>query len=125
MTGNLVTARNILDGVREGRLDVGPLDAYWHLLIARHAPELTAGIRVLDLDAAHAHAAVRDRSRGTACDGAAPARSLHAGTSPGMVCAVARSHCCWRASSQPAQAAFAPLLDWEREATAAGFAVPA
>src|SRR6202040_3372909 len=45
--GNLVTARNVLDGVREGRLDVGPLDAYWHLLIARHAPELTAGIRVL------------------------------------------------------------------------------
>ena len=47
MTGNLITARRILDGVREGRLDVGPLDAYWHLLIARHAPELTRGIRTL------------------------------------------------------------------------------
>lgn len=47
MSGNLVTARNILDGVREGRLDVGPLDAYWHLLIAEHAPELVRGIRVL------------------------------------------------------------------------------
>ena len=47
MRGNLVTARNVLDAVREGRIDVGPLDAYWHLLIARHAPELTAGIRVL------------------------------------------------------------------------------
>ena len=47
MSGNLVTARNILDSVREGRIDVGPLDAYWHLLIARHAPHLTAGIRVL------------------------------------------------------------------------------
>ena len=46
-SGNLVTARNVLDAVREGRIDVGPLDAYWHLLIARHAPELTAGIRVL------------------------------------------------------------------------------
>jgi ABC-type phosphate/phosphonate transport system substrate-binding protein len=45
--GNLVTARRVLDAVREGRLDIGPLDAYWHLLIARHAPELTAGIRVL------------------------------------------------------------------------------
>jgi len=33
--------------VREGRLDIGPLDAYWHLLIARHAPQLTEGIRVL------------------------------------------------------------------------------
>ena len=47
MQGNLVTARNVLDAVREGRIDVGPLDAYWHLLIARHAPELTQGVRVL------------------------------------------------------------------------------
>ena len=47
MTGNLVTARNMLDSVRRGRIDIGPLDAYWHLLIARHAPQLTAGIRVL------------------------------------------------------------------------------
>jgi len=47
MHGNLVTARNVLDSVREGRIDVGPLDAYWHRLLARHAPSLTAGVRVL------------------------------------------------------------------------------
>ncbi len=47
MRGTLVTARNVLDAVREARIDIGPLDAYWHLLIARHAPQLTAGIRVL------------------------------------------------------------------------------
>jgi ABC-type phosphate/phosphonate transport system substrate-binding protein len=47
MHGSLVTARNVLDSVREGRIDVGPLDAYWHLLLARHAPQLTAGVRVL------------------------------------------------------------------------------
>ncbi|HUI59810.1 MAG TPA: PhnD/SsuA/transferrin family substrate-binding protein [Steroidobacteraceae bacterium] len=47
MAGNLITARNVLDGVREGRIDVGPLDAYWHMLIARHAPQLTRGVRVL------------------------------------------------------------------------------
>ena len=41
MVGNLVTARNVLDSVRAGRIDVGPLDAYWHLLMARHAPDLT------------------------------------------------------------------------------------
>jgi len=45
--GDLVTARNVLDAVRAGRLDVGPLDAYWHLLIAQHAPELVRGVRVL------------------------------------------------------------------------------
>jgi ABC-type phosphate/phosphonate transport system substrate-binding protein len=48
MIPDLITARAILDGVREGRFEVGPLDAYWHWLIARHAPELTAGIRVLE-----------------------------------------------------------------------------
>ena len=48
MTGNLVTARRILDSVLDGSIDVGPLDAYWHMLIARHMPALTSGIRVLD-----------------------------------------------------------------------------
>lgn len=48
MKGNLITARRILDGVLDGSLDVGPLDAYWHMLIAKFKPELTAGIRVLE-----------------------------------------------------------------------------
>jgi ABC-type phosphate/phosphonate transport system substrate-binding protein len=48
MQGELITARNILDSVREGRIDVGPLDAYWHELIARHAPQLTSGVRVIE-----------------------------------------------------------------------------
>ncbi len=47
VVGNLVTARNILDAVADGRIDIGPLDAYWHRLIAHHAPELTARVRVL------------------------------------------------------------------------------
>jgi ABC-type phosphate/phosphonate transport system substrate-binding protein len=47
MVPNLVTARAILDAVREGRIDVGPLDAYWHLLVAKHAPALVEGVRVL------------------------------------------------------------------------------
>ena len=47
MTPNLVTARAVLDAVREGRIDVGPLDAYWHMLVAKHNPALVAGIRVL------------------------------------------------------------------------------
>jgi ABC-type phosphate/phosphonate transport system substrate-binding protein len=48
MVPHLVTARAILDAVCEGRIDVGPLDAYWHLLIARHNPALTTGVRVLE-----------------------------------------------------------------------------
>jgi ABC-type phosphate/phosphonate transport system substrate-binding protein len=48
MVPNMVTARAILDAVREGRIDVGPLDAYWHLLVAKHAPALVEGVRVLE-----------------------------------------------------------------------------
>lgn len=48
MVGDLVTARRILDGVRDGAIDVGPLDAYWHMLIAKYGPELTQGLRVVD-----------------------------------------------------------------------------
>ncbi len=48
MQGHLVTARAILDAVREGRIDVGPLDAYWHRLIAHHQPDVVAGTRVLE-----------------------------------------------------------------------------
>ena len=47
MVGPLVTARKILDSVTDGTIDVGPLDAYWHMLIAKHRPELTSAIRVL------------------------------------------------------------------------------
>ena len=48
MKGDLVTARRILDAVRDGEIDVGPLDAYWHILIARYRPELVEGLRVVE-----------------------------------------------------------------------------
>jgi ABC-type phosphate/phosphonate transport system substrate-binding protein len=48
MNGPLITARRILDAVRDGEIDIGPLDGYWHALIARHAPLLVKGIRVLE-----------------------------------------------------------------------------
>ena len=48
MLQDTVTARAILEAVRSGQIDVGPLDAYWHWLIATHAPELVSGIRVIE-----------------------------------------------------------------------------
>jgi ABC-type phosphate/phosphonate transport system substrate-binding protein len=48
VTGHLVTARKILDSVRDGSIDVGPLDAYWHALIAKYRPEMVADIRVVE-----------------------------------------------------------------------------
>jgi ABC-type phosphate/phosphonate transport system substrate-binding protein len=49
--GHLVTARGILDAVKSGEIDVGPLDAYWHALIRHHRPDLVEGVRVIDVTA--------------------------------------------------------------------------
>jgi ABC-type phosphate/phosphonate transport system substrate-binding protein len=124
MAGNLVTARAILDGVREGRIDVGPLDAYWHLLIARHQPELVAGIRVLDstetapIPAFVASAGVPAElvARLRTAFAAAAARPWFAALGEGLLLEgfAAVSH-----------ADFATTLAWDREATAAGYDVPA
>jgi ABC-type phosphate/phosphonate transport system substrate-binding protein len=124
MTGNLITARRVLDGVREGRLDVGPLDAYWHLLIARHAPELTRGIRTLTstgtapmpafVAAAGAPAELVRRLR--AAFEAAATRAWFARLAEPLLlegfAAVTRE-------------SFAPLLEWDAEARDAGYARPA
>ena len=79
-SGNLVTARNVLDAVREGRIDVGPLDAYWHLLIARHAPELTARRARAGLDRRSRRCRPSSPPAGAPRRHAgAPARRIHAG----------------------------------------------
>jgi ABC-type phosphate/phosphonate transport system substrate-binding protein len=46
--GNLITARAVLDAVRDGTIDVGPLDAFWHMLIRHWRPEIAVGVRVLE-----------------------------------------------------------------------------
>jgi ABC-type phosphate/phosphonate transport system substrate-binding protein len=48
VTGQLVTARKIVDSVLDGTIDVGPLDAYWHVLLRQYYPELAAGLRVVE-----------------------------------------------------------------------------
>jgi ABC-type phosphate/phosphonate transport system substrate-binding protein len=124
VVGNLVTARNVLDAVREGRIDVGPLDAYWHLLIARHKPELTTGIRTLtSTDLAPMPAFV-------AC-ASAPA-DLVTRLRAAFVSAAAQS---WFAPygdlllldgfAGVTEGHFATTLEWDRAAKAAGYAVPA
>lgn len=46
--GGLVTARAIVAAVVEDRIDVGPLDAFWHELLKRHEPETAARLRVIE-----------------------------------------------------------------------------
>jgi ABC-type phosphate/phosphonate transport system substrate-binding protein len=124
MIGNLVTARRVLDSVREGRIDVGPLDAYWHMLIARHAPQLTADIRVL------ASTAPTPIPAFVAAEGA-PAEMI---SRLREAFVAARTRPWFAGFSEPLRldgfaavdaASYEVLLDWDRAARSAGYELPA
>ena len=124
MSGNLVTARNILDSVREGRIDIGPLDAYWHLLIARHAPGLTRGVRTL----ASTETAPMPAFVGAAGMPAEAAERLRAAF------AAAAGRPWFAALAEPlllegfapvSVESYASLLAWDAQAKAAGYPLPA
>jgi len=46
--GDLGSVRTLFDAVCDGTIDVGSVDAYWHLLLQHHQPELAARVRVLE-----------------------------------------------------------------------------
>ncbi len=124
MQGPLVTARRILDAVREGRIDVGPLDAYWHLLIALHAPELVRGVRVLESTAlapmpalvAAAGTPAQDIARLRAALLAAPARPWFGSLADALLL---------EGFEPMGVEDYAPTLGWARAAEAAGYRYPA
>lgn len=124
MTGNLVTARQILDSVREGRIDVGPLDAYWHLLIARHAPQLTQGVRVL------ASTETAPMPAFVAGGGAPPdlvrrLRAAFTGAAARPWFGPLAQQLLLEGFAEVGPESYAPLLQWDREARAAGYPLPA
>lgn len=124
MAGNLVTARNVLDAVRERRIDIGPLDAYWHMLIARHAPKLVEGVRVLastELAPMPAFVAAAD----VPSDGVSRLRAAFtsAATKPWFAQLADPLMLEGLAGIEPA--AFDLTLGWDREARAAEYPVPA
>jgi ABC-type phosphate/phosphonate transport system substrate-binding protein len=124
MIGDLVTARRILDGVRERRLDLGPLDAYWHLLIARSAPELTADVRVLaSTETAPMPAFVAAAAAPAPMVARLRAAFVDARTRPWFpACAEALQI---EGFAAVETSTYAGLLDWDRAAKAAGYDRPA
>jgi ABC-type phosphate/phosphonate transport system substrate-binding protein len=124
MVGNLVTARNVLDAVREGRIDIGPLDAYWHTLIAQHAPHLTAGIRVLDstpLTPSPAFVA----AAGAPADTIGRLRAAFLAARGQSWFGPLAELLLLEGFAEVSEESYAPLLRWERTAKAAGFDQPA
>jgi ABC-type phosphate/phosphonate transport system substrate-binding protein len=122
--GPLVTARRVLDAVLAGEIDVGPLDGYWHALIAKWRPELTAGVRVLESTAlapmpafvASPSLPVAARERLRAAFAAAADRPWFAQLGEALLLA---------GFAPVSRASFAPTLAWDAEARAAGYLVPA
>lgn len=124
MHGDLVGTRSILQAVLEGSIDVGPLDAYWHQLLARYAPQRTAGVRVL----------------ATTAVAPMPAFVAAAGTPPQVTGRLRDAFTSaagerWfepyaeglmlRGFAAVTPATYEVLLDREREALAAGYPLPA
>jgi ABC-type phosphate/phosphonate transport system substrate-binding protein len=122
--GDLVTARNVLDAVREGRLDIGPLDAYWHLLIARHAPELVRGVRVLASTALTPMPAFVAAAAMPAAAVTALRAALLAAASRPWFAALAEP-LLLQGFAPAGRSGYQQLLEWDRQARAAGYEVPA
>ena len=122
--GHLVTARRILDSVVDGTIDIGPLDAYWHMLIAKYNPAMTQTIRVLESTATAPMPAF-------VASPALPAETL-ARLRASFAAAHSRP---WFDRFRDAllierfenvtRATFHPTLAWDRAARAAGYLVPA
>ena len=122
--GHLVTARGILESVVDGTIDVGPLDAYWHMLMRKYAPAMTENIRVLDSTATAPMPAfvaapalpeeTVDRLR--ACFAAAHSRPWFDQFRDALL--IERFENVTRET-------FHPTLAWDRAARAAGYPVPA
>jgi ABC-type phosphate/phosphonate transport system substrate-binding protein len=122
--GDLVTARRILDAVLASEIEVGPLDAYWHMLIARHLPELTRGVRVVEstmtapmpafvAGRAVPHMAVERIREGFASAHRQPWFAALAET------------LCLQGFAPVDHADFAETLEWDQLARAAGYPLPA
>ena len=124
MLGNLITARNILDSVRAGRIDVGPLDAYWHELISRHAPQLTAGVRVLATTATAPMPALVAAAT-VPQDTVERLRAALLGVSARPWFGAYGELLQLEGFAAVTKNSYSLMLDWEREALAAGYDQPA
>jgi ABC-type phosphate/phosphonate transport system substrate-binding protein len=124
VVGNLVTARRILDSVLDGSIDVGPLDGFWHALIAKYKPELTNGIRVVEsTDVAPIPAFVA--APGLPADSVKRLRTAFAAASSRDWFRPLGEALLIRGFAAVDREAYATTLRWDAEAKAAGYGFPA
>ena len=122
--GNLVTARRVLDSVLDGSIDIGPLDAYWHMLMRKYQPVLTDGVRILESTATApmpAFVAAPALPEETAARLRESFAAAH--TRPGF--GRFREALLIEGFAKVTRETLAPTLEWDRAARAAGYTVPA
>jgi ABC-type phosphate/phosphonate transport system substrate-binding protein len=122
--GRLITARGVLDAVLAGEIDIGPLDGYWHVLIEKYRPELTAGIRVL-ASTALAPIPAMVAAPGVPADVVARMKAAFAAAGAQSWFPPLAEALCLAGFAPVAEADFATTLGWDREAKAAGYPLPA
>ena len=121
--GGLVTARGIVDAVIDRRIDVGPLDSYWHLLLKRHRPDLADQLRVIAAtDLAPLPALVAAPGLPTE-DVEALRRSLADAAARPWFAALGET-LCLQGFASVTQESFAVTRVWDLEAKTAGYRQP-
>jgi ABC-type phosphate/phosphonate transport system substrate-binding protein len=122
--GNLITARKVLDSVLDGSIDIGPLDGYWHALIAKYKPELTVGVRVLEsTELAPMPAFVAAKTLAPKAVARLRAAFANASTKPWFP--ALGSSLLIQGFAAVDHADFAVTLSWDSDAKAAGYSIPA
>jgi ABC-type phosphate/phosphonate transport system substrate-binding protein len=121
---NLITARAVLDAVRDGDIDVGPLDAYWHMLIRHWRPDAAAGVRVLESTATAPMPAFVAASSLPA-DSVAALRAAFAGTAARPWFAPLSEALLIAGFAPVTLDTFAPTLAWHEAALRADYKEPA
>ena len=121
--GDLVTARRVLDMVSAGAIDCGPLDSYWHHLIALHQPALARDIRVLESTALSPMPAFVVAASMPAAE-VARLRDAFVGASGGPWFAALAGPLALSGFALAGEADFALTLQWETAARAAGYGAP-
>ena len=121
--GGLVTARRIVDEVANGTIDIGPLDAYWHMLLARYAPDIAANVRVLEPTATVPMPAFV-AAPGLPADHADRLRSAFSAASGEPWFAAYRDALLIDGFEAVTHAFYDVTMAWDRDAKAAGYEVP-
>jgi ABC-type phosphate/phosphonate transport system substrate-binding protein len=121
--GPLVAPMGVVAAVRDGTVDVGPVDAYAFDLIARHAPETAATVRAVEAtDPVPVPPLVSSRGAPADLADRLSARLLGQG---GPVPDDLLADLCIDGFARPGAQIYRTALDWVAEAEAAGYPAPA